>query len=862
LHWADPSTRAALAFLVASLASARLLIVGTFRLEETVRDHPLAATLRHLDRNPRVARVDLRPFDVTEVEEQVTGILGAPPSKASLDAIFARSEGNALFAEELVAVGDPGVDLPGSVGEALIARSALLSDATRSVLRLASVAGRTTSYPVLAGASPLDEDRLADALREAVAANILEADHAGERYRFRHALLQESIYLDTLPGERRRLHASIARVLEASDLDPLRDPWLVTQLARHWFEAGDADRALTASAGAGDIAVAQVAHEEALSHFERVLELWDRAPVGRATLSHVGVLQRAAHSAYYAGQPRRTIEYGEQAIAELEGTDDRRLLVAVIDDLRLAAGHLGADDALGEYAGRLAAIDPAGLPVSEQSRILDGRITHAQLAGRFAEARAVTTELRALVEGEDDPRLVARAHLVLGWLLIDEVDVEGAAREAQLVVDLASRAGDVEAELEARNIAYEAFWTGRQHEATIVAAREFRAFAERAGLLRWEGSWASLAEADCLYWLGRLQECLEVVEAQLRDPPADRSLALLHLQGAQAMIAMGDFDDAVEHIRVALDLAEAEDEEIVVGYGPLMRARLANGQGRFEEVRAIVTETGPRLVSVIPQKNLAELTWTLVEVGLDAEATRADVAEAAGDRSAREAGRDVASQLVGHLESVRLAREQAGVRDQDRHDGDQAMIEGHLARLDGRDGPDPWRAAAEGYPAGSVEALYARYREAEAMLATKASRDAIADALMPVHAQAREIGARPIAARLESVARRARIDLRRVERPADVDAASADEDATAAPPDPGHAALRARGLSDREIEVLTLVAAGYSNPDIAERLFISSKTASVHVSHILDKLGVSTRTEAATIGVRLGLPEVDADGAW
>ena len=79
------------------------------------------------------------------------------------------------------------------------------------------------------------------------------------------------------------------------------------------------------------------------------------------------------------------------------------------------------------------------------------------------------------------------------------------------------------------------------------------------------------------------------------------------------------------------------------------------------------------------------------------------------------------------------------------------------------------------------------------------------------------------------------------------------------PTSAGEAALRARGLSAREIEVLTLVAAGYSNGEIAERLFISIKTASVHVSHILDKLGVSTRTEAATIGVRLGLPEVDTD---
>ena len=65
-------------------------------------------------------------------------------------------------------------------------------------------------------------------------------------------------------------------------------------------------------------------------------------------------------------------------------------------------------------------------------------------------------------------------------------------------------------------------------------------------------------------------------------------------------------------------------------------------------------------------------------------------------------------------------------------------------------------------------------------------------------------------------------------------------------------------MTEREIEVLTLVAAGKSNIEIAERLFISSKTASVHVSHILDKLSASTRTEAATIGVRLGLPEIDA----
>jgi DNA-binding NarL/FixJ family response regulator len=78
-------------------------------------------------------------------------------------------------------------------------------------------------------------------------------------------------------------------------------------------------------------------------------------------------------------------------------------------------------------------------------------------------------------------------------------------------------------------------------------------------------------------------------------------------------------------------------------------------------------------------------------------------------------------------------------------------------------------------------------------------------------------------------------------------------------PAPGTAALRGRGLSDREIEVLTLVSAGFSNQAIGDRLFITDKTASVHVSHILAKLGASSRTEAATIGVRLGLPDVERD---
>jgi DNA-binding NarL/FixJ family response regulator len=63
----------------------------------------------------------------------------------------------------------------------------------------------------------------------------------------------------------------------------------------------------------------------------------------------------------------------------------------------------------------------------------------------------------------------------------------------------------------------------------------------------------------------------------------------------------------------------------------------------------------------------------------------------------------------------------------------------------------------------------------------------------------------------------------------------------------------ALGLSAREVEVLELLTVGYSNGEIAERLFITRKTAAVHVTHILDKLGVPNRVGAAMVGARVGL---------
>ncbi len=390
----------------------------------------------------------------------------------------------------------------------------------------------------------------------------------------------------------------------------------------------------------------------------------------------------------------------------------------------------------------------------------------------------------------------------------------------------------------------------------IKAARAARAYANEVGLAEWEGPSASVAESEALCELGQITESTQVIEAALLDPPANRAnLRQFHLIAAQVSMIRGATSEAATHLEEARDPEATVDEENTRGWLATAKAELAISEGRLDDVRAIVDFAASAISRTSPFSVKGEAIWGLVEIGLDAEAARAEAVRAAGAEQAIGEVKTVARTLLGYVKEVRRRRDEAGVKDGGMGSAYEAVMEGHLARIEDRDDPGLWAVASEMFPPRSPRALAARYRQAEAMLAGGVSRAEIRAVMAEAHTAAVEIGARPIAGRFESLARRARIDLRpAAASPSSEVGVEADE-----PQTPGTVALRERGLSDREIEVLTLVSAGFSNHDIGARLYISDKTASVHVSHILRKLDAATRTEAATIGVRLGLPEVEQD---
>jgi DNA-binding CsgD family transcriptional regulator len=227
--------------------------------------------------------------------------------------------------------------------------------------------------------------------------------------------------------------------------------------------------------------------------------------------------------------------------------------------------------------------------------------------------------------------------------------------------------------------------------------------------------------------------------------------------------------------------------------------------------------------------------------GLEAEAAIAERARAAHATSEQEEAAAIATDLLQRArdsvtaEGVTLTR-MARVM--------LLTAEAHASRVTGRGDPELWAEVATAWEALDCpwRVAYAHWRQAEALLAAGASRDQVAPLLRQAWMTASALEARPLLAEVESLGRRARIDL--------APAPTRSDDA--APEDTGDA-LDRLGITRREREVLALVADGRTNRQIAERLFISDRTASVHVSNILGKLGVANRAEAAVAAHRLGL---------
>ncbi len=841
-HWADSSTRDLLTFLLVNLLHEPVLVVVTYRSDELPRRHPLRRYLAELYRRGRVDRFELAPFDRDELVAQLTGICGAPPAPDLVDAIWRRSEGNPFHAEELLATADDDEDaLPLTLHDMLTARLGVVSPTSQRVLRAASVGGGEVARWLLGSATGIGEEELDDALREAIDHQLLVFDPDRRTYRFRHALQREVAYGELLFEERTRLHSRYAEALS-------RHPDLagttrerVAEVAYHWYAAQQADRAVPALVEAAVVAEGLHGFAEAQRQYERALQLWSKAddPERLVGCNRSTLRARAAEAAHLAGDHDQARVLVAKALTGVDPSTDpvgAGLLQESLGRYLWAAGETEA--ALVAYEEAVSLVGAGAGQVAERARVVAAVAQALMLAGRYRESRRQAEEAIGLARSVDSRPYEGQALATLGAdlvLLGEEEDGIAHLRDAIRILDRNGRPDDVgRAYLSLSELLSGPL--NRVDEA-VATAREGLQRVRELGIDRVHGVSLLAAAANGLFRLGRWEEADALLDEAMSLRPSGTAAIDLYLARGRMSVGRGRLVDAAADLDTARALSA---RALAPQYrAPLstLTAGLALWEGELDKACDAVEEGLKALTGTENPWFGAPLIWH----GLRAQGDRAERARArqadAELASARSAAADLVAdmdRLVGAAHGLPFAY--AGIID-----AYQRLARAEQARADGCPSPPLWEEAAAAWDAVGqpYPAAYARYRGGEATLYLREGGGAAAAArlLQEAHAAAVALGAAPFQAEIERLATRARITL-----------ASPDDTGPApesGPPPPPF------GLTAREQEVLALVAQGASNRQIANALFISEKTASVHVSHILAKLGVASRVEAAFVAHRM-----------
>jgi tetratricopeptide (TPR) repeat protein len=642
LHWADRSTRDLLVFLVRNLRQERLPLVISYRNDEPGQQQ-LGPYLAELDRVGRVERIELSRLDQVQTGAQLAGILEAAPTADLLEAVFARSEGNPYFTEELLAVVRAGSgELPATLRDLLRGRAQRLPDHARQVLTVVAVAGRRVPHRLLVAVAGLDDQQLVEALRAAVANQLLVTESGEDGYRFRHALLREVIEADLLPGERARLHAGLARALtEQPELAGDSQAVAAAELAAHWDAAGDPTQALPAKVGAGLAADRARAFPEAQRHYERALQLWEQVsdPGRAAGLDQIELLTRAADAAGASGRTQRALVLLTTALDQLDPTDDP--VRAALLHMRLGGQRWGA----GDEPACLAALEKAARilppePSPERARVLAYHAKYLMLADRWRAAARRAEEALAVARTVGARAEEGHALDILG---VCTRDIERLVEARRIAEELGNAEGIARAYL---NLGSTLSRGGRQREALDVFRRGLTA-ARELGLERAMGSVLAVALAQTLFELGDWKESGRVVAEDLERG----GIVPFRLHAVKRMLDLGrgDFPAAREQLELAVGLSPSPIE---ASWPLTSLAELAIWEGRYDDARAAVDQAVNVLQPLDPEEELPPTeTAELPALGLRVEADCGELARAAHSAAGVQEARRRAEPLVAHAPS-------------------------------------------------------------------------------------------------------------------------------------------------------------------------------------------------------------------
>ncbi len=825
LHWADATSLGLIAFTIRALRGAPATFVLTHRPAADAAAGHLTGFRAELARERLAEEISLTPLTAADAAAMLTEVLGGEPAPEVAQELLRLAEGNPFALEELARAAvesgwlDPHtgsrggagpVALPWTLAESIVARAAALEPEAREVLAWALALGQRVDALLLAeaaGMGGLDAGVQLDTLADAGFLVALPSDDGAIAMTFRHALVLEALSREGGALRRRARHARILAAAETLvDQGRLRIP--AAELARHALAAGDRDRALAFSRAAGDHARELGAVEEATVHAERALSLWaepDGAVLRAELLWTLGFLLSDTRR-----EGPRPLELLREATALYETAGDQgaaaRCRAAVAAHLFFTTDEQLA--ALAEWERALPALRRAGatdalrraLSRYGQGLVGDYRIDDAQAA--VDEGLAMIPDPPTAAQAYDRTRLLT----VDGFIALTRGDGARARDRLRAAVSLAvAHHDDLGAAGALRMLGLGNLLLVTLEE-SLDCLRRCTELAAAHGLRESEamdlGNAAFVAARGGAY--ARADELLHRAEELIVDTP-DAGHAPWYILDARAdlLAAEGQLEQAMS---VRRDMAEWPVEK--------GSYRLAVETG--EELATVLLLAGEHDAAIRLMGPYAARYLDAIASGSGAEVEtfvrKVILLEAAGQREDAATVLKWARGIVPDHTLIRYGDALLSLPD----DPAVAAIAEALAARDAQG----WRADAGRL--GVLAAHAAHRADGGHAAAVALARGA--------HTRFRELGADPWCRRIEATLRQW------------------GERAPTRLPGPG-----AGGLSQRELEVLALVANGLTNHQIAQQLVISDHTAIRHVANLMAKLGAPNRAAAVTIATERGL---------
>jgi len=820
LHWADRSSLLLLEFVAREVESARLLLIGSYRDIEVSRRHPLSDTLGRLVRVPAFHRVALSGLSLPHVAQLLQHAAGMAASAGVVEAVYKRTEGSPLFVTQIAqlmahAGGAWSGDIPPAVKDAIGQQLSRLSEACNRILTVASVLGREFEFGVLERVTASPDEDLLNLLDEALEARVVEVVPGGsERYQFRHALIQQTLNDRLSPSRKVRLHARIVQALE--DLYGANVDAHATELVYHCMAAEPVlgrSRAAHYSQVAGEQALASHAYEEALLHLQYALSAKQGQDIDRGTAELYFGLARAQATTLERPYLLQTSEYLQRAFEYFVETGD---VARAVD---IAVHQFGTIEGTDQRLAR--ALELVAPDSHEAARLLSHSLTVLGLSAQQPDESTRAYEKALAIARRYGDRVLEMQTLVnAGCLDCSHLRLHASFEKNLQAVTLAEFLDQPFVETHAHTeLALVSYSLGDLDKAMPHAN------AALAAARRSRNRWHTALVLALLQSLSNLQGDWEAAR-RFSDEGLELSPKFEVLLSNQAMLEcqVGNFEQCDVYLDLLLE-AGTLDAHSPRGTDPNvavpMVARITGNSARTEVADAINT-------GIVTWPAVTPWYRELARVGLALSALQR------GDPTAMET-------CYNDLRSVHGRMPYACPH----ISGDRLL--GLLANACGN-----FEVAAVHFEAALAFCRQAGYRPELAWTCYDyagtltdriapgaigqtgtAAREKATALLDEALAIARELAMRPLHER--AAARKAQL----LSMPV----------APGRPPRSSYPA----GLSEREVEVLRLLAAGKTNPDIAAALSISPKTVTHHVTSILSKIGASNRTEAAAYAARTGL---------